>query len=472
MRLKKRLKYLLFLPVLLVASACGVLGLAPEPNPDIQAITNMDATIVAVSQVASPNPQATSAPFLAVELARDTSATSLLPTPITTDTLTPTPTPVQASVSTPVLSLVEAERFMLDSLFMACLVDWEVREAEVTSRYIGNHTWLLELHGVSERLSSLDSPRDWTSGLWRLDELTGDLLPYDPRARILEESGLHECEKRWTTTPPPGLLLLHVDPNGQWQIYYPAGWEVDTYLETLEFEGQTPSLVDAETLSFTRPSGDFSVLSVTRLVSYGRALDLPYWSAVLLLLSTLAFDPYEVISWENVTVGEKPAYEAVLSNEAFTKIELHLIIGEDAYWIQGMTGQNRWVETEELLRALVYSFQPTTIAGNSIPTPEPAPTFTPTNWVQAYQQQYGSLPQYPDWMSNFFPSKPNGILSRDDELAFVPTPGYFENLVPSKQRMVIELFEWLGGESWEDLLHKGRQGAFGVGGGQYYGPYR
>ena len=258
------------------------------------------------------------------------------------------------------------------------------------------------------------------------------------------------------STPIP--LLVHVDPNGLWRINYSAIWEVDSYLVTLEGEGQTPSLIDVETVSFTRPSADFSELSVTRLVGYGRAFDLPSWSGFLLQASASAISPFQVISWENVTVGENPAYEAVVSNAEFTKIELHLVIGADAYWIQGTASRDRWDEIKELLRALVYSFRPSTIAVTPIPSPKPTPTFTPTNWIEAYQQQYGTLPQYPDWLPNFFPSKqPNGIMAKNDELGALPTLSWWSGLVPSRKRMVIELFEWRGGEPWEDVLHRSRQ---------------
>jgi len=260
-------------------------------------------------------------------------------------------------------------------------------------------------------------------------------------------------------TPTPRPLLVHVDPYGLWKINYPASWDVDSYLETFDVEGQTPSLVDVESVSFYRPSADFSELNAKRVVGYGRPFDLASWSGSQIQASELAIDSFQLFSWEKVTVAENTAYEAVLSNTEFTKIELHLVVAEDAYVIQGVTSLDRWDETKELLRALVYSFRPSAIAPTPIPTPDPTAAPTPTNWIEAYQQQYGTLPPYPEWMSNFFPSyiEATGIISKDDELEFSPTPGYFETLVPSRQRMIIELFEWLGGVSWEDILYRGRR---------------
>jgi len=159
-------------------------------------------------------------------------------------------------------------------------------------------------------------------------------------------------------TPTPIPLLVH-DQNGLWQIRYSPSLEVYSYKVTLEGE-------DVEAVSFTRPSALISDLTVTRLVGYGGEFDLPSWSGFLVQASASNIDPFQVVSWEEVTVGENPAYEAVLSNSEFTKIELHLLIGADAYWITGVTSPDRWDETKELLRAMVYSFQPSTMATPSL----------------------------------------------------------------------------------------------------------
>ena len=101
---------------------------------------------------------------------------------------TPSPMPGPA----PILSSDEAEEFIANEMWQ-CERAWRMQNFETEARYVGDHLWFVSAKG--RKGSTIEKPGFyiWSSGRWRLDELTGDLRPYDDWARFMEERGLEEC---------------------------------------------------------------------------------------------------------------------------------------------------------------------------------------------------------------------------------------------------------------------------------------
>ena len=180
---------------------CGVVGLlslvlvacgsSPTPTTDYQ------ATIEALRQ---ERPTATQA------------ATST-PSPTATPTTPPTTTPSRTPALTPMPPSFLSDgnvASLLSERIKWCFMVWGVEQPKSETRYLGDHLWLVRLRGQatgSEFMSLNDGgPYFWDSGIWRLNEQTGDLQPYDELARNQDKTGVPLCVEVITTgsaTPTP-----------------------------------------------------------------------------------------------------------------------------------------------------------------------------------------------------------------------------------------------------------------------------
>ena len=103
----------------------------------------------------------------------------------------PTPTSTPSSI----LTADEAEGF-LRSQMSTCIFGFDLRDIQTEARYVGEGIWLVQLDGVFGANAPFDdfdsssyANTRWRSGRWQLDESTGQLRPYDPTARLTEETG-------------------------------------------------------------------------------------------------------------------------------------------------------------------------------------------------------------------------------------------------------------------------------------------
>ena len=154
---------------------------------------------------------------------------------------------------------------------------------------------------------------------------------------------------------PPGT---YVHPLGLWRINYPADWELTS--PTWDADRSIESVV------FTKPiprSFFFARLRVIRHVGYEYADSREFSRTVLGILEDISA-AYELISWKKISFEGIPAYEVVYFTKqeqqevGFARIDLHLVVGEDAYRVLGVTDQDAWDEAKGLLKELVYSFRP------------------------------------------------------------------------------------------------------------------
>jgi len=76
--------------------------------------------------------------------------------------------------------------------------------------------------------------------------------------------------------------------------------------------------------------------------------------------------------------------------------------------------------------------------------PTPTPTPVPTNWIESYQQQYGTMPTYPDWLARIFGKQPGDVISKDDKLRGIIPRSWFCDLGRTRFRMYWELVMWTG----------------------------
>ena len=148
-------------------------------------------------------------------------------------------------------------------------------------------------------------------------------------------------------------LSTYRHPLGIWQISYPPAarisgpaWDADNSFEGVEFG---------------IPYGDqnFFALGVTRLeVQEYRTSE--EWSLSILEGTEKSSSSYELISWENYSVGGFLGYEAVFSRSGgafdFVHLELHVVAGADTYRVVGVTDRTVWDDVRELLTTLVHSF--------------------------------------------------------------------------------------------------------------------
>ena len=120
----------------------------PTPTPDIQA--TVDAAVRAALAAQAP------------------------PTP----TFTPSP----------ILTADEAKDFLESHLSM-CVYAMDLIQVQTEASYVGGGVWLVKLDAFNGPNTAFPvSPgQPWRAGRWRLDELTGDLQPYDPSARLVPD---------------------------------------------------------------------------------------------------------------------------------------------------------------------------------------------------------------------------------------------------------------------------------------------
>ena len=101
---------------------------------------------------------------------------------------------IAAPENTSILSSDEAKEFILQKTTV-CRVAWQLSKVETEARYIADNVWLVSLKGqignlpFNERIAGMT----WSAGRWRLNELTGDLQPYDLDARGVEEQLVGVC---------------------------------------------------------------------------------------------------------------------------------------------------------------------------------------------------------------------------------------------------------------------------------------
>ena len=148
-------------------------------------------------------------------------------------------------------------------------------------------------------------------------------------------------------------LSTYRHPLGIWQISYPPGaqitgpaWDADNSFEGVEF---------------AVPYGDqnFFALGVTRLEAQEYRTS-EEWSLSILESTEKSSSSYELISWENYSVGGFLGYEAVFLRTGgafdFAHLELHIVAGANTYRVVGVTDHAVWDDVQELLTTLVHSF--------------------------------------------------------------------------------------------------------------------
>jgi len=94
-------------------------------------------------------------------------------------------------------------------------------------------------------------------------------------------------------------------------------------------------------------------------------------------------------------------------------------------------------------------------------TASPSPTVTPVpnNWIDKYQHQYGTLPQYPDWLIPLFPGRQGETISKAHTMSYVPNVRLWCNdMSPSERRMLLEFYEWRGEQAWDLVSAMARLG--------------
>ena len=81
---------------------------------------------------------------------------------------------------------------------------------------------------------------------------------------------------------------------------------------------------------------------------------------------------------------------------------------------------------------------------NRLGTGPQADNHCPSNWIQSHIDQHGYPPQIPSWLLPLLPGMREGDpLPRVGTLT-VPNLGFFNQLRPSRQRMIEEYVEWRG----------------------------
>lgn len=162
-----------------------------------------------------------------------------------------------------------------------------------------------------------------------------------------------------TQTPTPPVLRTYLHPDGTWQVSYPDIWTIDTSRSTvMDIVSFSSSLMELPRY--------FASFYVDRFAGYGRVYDLTSWSNRVLNAAESTSASLQLTRSEPITVGLYSA-QLVRYDVTFTdgtsipeksRIELHLVIGDDAYLVQGSTASENWDEIGELLTELVYSFSP------------------------------------------------------------------------------------------------------------------
>lgn len=172
-----------------------------------------------------------------------------------------------------------------------------------------------------------------------------------------------------TAPQPPtyGPYLRYRHPVHNWEISYPIDWEID--------ESTTDKI---HRIIFKQDLGGFSGLgfmrlSVTRDIGSGDIYDTQSWHENLLqIYESLG---YTIVSRDPSAIAGWPAYEMVSISPSgetpFQYIRLLFVDGMDAYLVEGIATQERWLENHAFLEELVYSFQPVSVSLALGPPTEP-----------------------------------------------------------------------------------------------------
>jgi len=176
-----------------------------------------------------------------------------------------------------------------------------------------------------------------------------------------------------TVLPAPtyGPYLRYQHPVHNWSISYPIDWEIG--------ESTTDAV---HRTRFTQDLGSFREfgyiqVSVSRYIGYGDTYDTQSWFENW--LSIYEDLGYTIVSSDPLAIAGWPAYEIVAispSGESpFQYISVLFVDGMDAYSVEGITKQERWLGNQAPLEELVYSFQPGSV---SLALLQTTPSSTPT----------------------------------------------------------------------------------------------
>ena len=195
----------------LLLTACAASAVTPSPTASSTSMPDTPAMVKTAVQAASLPP--TSKPDIEATFEyRLQSTKSAIPTYPHTRTAIPGPTPnmvatIEAVVAKRIaeavlvgtrdftvgatLTLPDVQTLVLVAI-LGCLTKetlYDTQKATVDAKYRGNGEWLAEV-SVGSASSGPISGRTVTLGQWRVMELTGELIPYDSRAR---SSQWREC---------------------------------------------------------------------------------------------------------------------------------------------------------------------------------------------------------------------------------------------------------------------------------------
>ena len=156
-------------------------------------------------------------------------------------------------------------------------------------------------------------------------------------------------------TPTPNPFGVYAHPEGLWRISFPHSWHVVTDTK--------------DVVRFIPPTAQAQRHPIQVFVSRGELDasvgmdDVEAFSSRWIEEEKTAdeISDFTVTSWKKVTVAGQSAYEAIFSysrDDFYSAwIQLHLVVGRDAYRVVGWAPLERWHEAESLLQLLVYSFQ-------------------------------------------------------------------------------------------------------------------
>ena len=157
-------------------------------------------------------------------------------------------------------------------------------------------------------------------------------------------------------TPPqtePVSTITFVHSEGEWQVTYPIGWEIEGPVLT---DDEFPF----ELTNFRRPPEEGYAEIIVEMADNLLAMDAKGYSETYLSIVEDISSPFKLVSREKIEVNGTEAYESVFfdayDDSKFATIAIHLIVGSHRYQISGTTTPERWVEDEALLRQLVSSF--------------------------------------------------------------------------------------------------------------------
>ena len=136
-------------------------------------------------------------------------------------------------------------------------------------------------------------------------------------------------------------------------------------------------------------------------------------------------------------------------------LEVFILNGFQGFDLLSSSCDDRLEFNSEDLATMLNSFR-ITGAKAAIPIPKP---LSGLNWIERHQHQYGTLPQYPDWLIPLFPGREGDTISKIHTMSYVPNVGQWCNdMLPGQRRMLLEFYEWQGGSAM-DLIKKMASGA-------------